>query len=134
MDRVRSIIGVIEHHDSVERYTGLGVDCFAGHATIESPYCVDVDGQKLTTRSIVIASGAEPAVPPLPGIDDVNYYTSDTIWEINELPKRLLVLGGGADWLRIVTGVRSAWIKRHSGAETFENHAQRRFRIFRNGS
>ena len=95
MDRVRSIIGVIEHHDSVERYTGLGVDCFAGHATIESPYCVDVDGQKLTTRSIVIASGAEPAVPPLPGIDDVNYYTSDTIWEINELPKRLLVLGGG---------------------------------------
>ena len=95
MDRVRSIIGVIEHHDSVERYTGLGVDCFAGHATIESPYCVDVDGKKLTTRSIVIASGAEPAVPPLPGIDDVNYYTSDTIWEINELPKRLLVLGGG---------------------------------------
>ena len=95
MDRVRSIIGVIEHHDSVERYTGLGVDCFAGHATIESPYCVDVDGKKLTTRSIVIASGAEPAVPPLPGIDDVNYYTSDTIWEIDELPKRLLVLGGG---------------------------------------
>ena len=95
MDRVRSIIGVIEHHDSVERYTGLGVDCFAGHATIESPYCVDVDGKKLTTRSIVIASGAEPAVPHLPGIDDVNYYTSDTIWEINELPKRLLVLGGG---------------------------------------
>ena len=95
MDRVRSIIGVIQHHDSVERYTGLGVDCFAGHATIESPYCVDVDGKKLTTRSIVIASGAEPAVPPLPGIDDVNYYTSDTIWEINELPKRLLVLGGG---------------------------------------
>ena len=95
MDRVRSIIGVIEHHDSVERYTGLGVDCFAGHATIESPYCVDVDGKKLTTRSIVIASGAEPAVPPLPGIDDVNYHTSDTIWEINELPKRLLVLGGG---------------------------------------
>ena len=95
MDRVRSIIGVIEHHDSVERYTGLGVDCFAGHATIESPYCVDVNGKKLTTRSIVIASGAEPAVPSLPGIDDVNYYTSDTIWEINELPKRLLVLGGG---------------------------------------
>ena len=95
MDRVRSIIGVIQHHDSVERYTGLGVDCFAGHATIESPYCVDVDGKKLTTRSIVIASGAEPVVPPLPGIDDVNYYTSDTIWEINELPKQLLVLGGG---------------------------------------
>ena len=95
MDRIRGIIGVIEHHDSVERYTGLGVDCFSGHAYIESPYCVDVGGEKLTTRSIVVASGAEPAVPPLPGIDDIPYYTSDTIWEIEQLPRRLLVLGGG---------------------------------------
>ena len=95
MDRVRGIIGVIEHHDSVERYTGLGVDCFSGHAYIESPYCVDVDGTKMTTRSIVVASGAEPAVPALPGIGEIQYYTSDTIWEIDQLPKRLLVLGGG---------------------------------------
>lgn len=95
MERIRGIIGVIEHHDSVERYTGLGVDCFAGHAYIESPYCVDVEGEKLTTRSIVVASGAEPAIPPLPGINDIPYYTSDTIWEIEQLPRRLLVLGGG---------------------------------------
>ena len=95
MKRVHGIIGVIEHHDSVERYTSLGVDCFAGHAYIESPYCVDVDGKKLTTRSIVIASGGEPNVPPLPGIEDIPYYTSDTIWEIEQLPQRLLVLGGG---------------------------------------
>ncbi len=95
MDRIRGIIGVIEHHDSVERYTGLGVDCFAGHAYIESPYCVDVEGEKLTTRSVVVASGAEPAIPPLPGIDEIPYYTSDTIWEIEQLPRRLLVLGGG---------------------------------------
>lgn len=95
MDRVRGIIDVIGHHDSVERYTGLGVDCFAGHAYIESPYCVDVDGKKLTTRSIVVASGAEPAVPALPGMGELEYYTSDTIWEIDRLPKRLLVLGGG---------------------------------------
>ena len=95
MNRVRGIIGVIEHHDSVERYTGLGVDCFAGHAYIESPYCVDVEGTKLTTRSIVIASGGEPAIPNLPGITEIQYYTSDTIWEIDQLPKRLLVLGGG---------------------------------------
>ncbi len=95
MDRIRGIIGVIEHHDSVERYTGLGVDCYSGHARIESPYCVDVEGEKLTTRSIVIASGGEPFVPQLPGIDDVEYYTSDTIWEIETLPARLLVLGGG---------------------------------------
>ena len=95
MSRLHGIIGVIEHHDSVERYTGLGVDCFSGHATIESPYCVNVDGQQLTTRSIVIATGAEPAVPNLPGIENVGFYTSDTIWEIEELPDRLLVLGGG---------------------------------------
>ena len=95
MSRLHGIIGVIEHHDSVERYTGLGVDCYSGHATIESPYCVSVDGQQLTTRSIVIATGAEPAVPNLPGIKNVGFYTSDTIWEIEELPDRLLVLGGG---------------------------------------
>lgn len=95
MSRLHGIIGVIEHHDSVERYTGLGVDCYSGHATIESPYCVTVDGQQLTTRSIVIATGAEPAVPNLPGIENVGFYTSDTIWEIEELPDRLLVLGGG---------------------------------------
>ncbi len=95
MARVHNIIGVIEHHDSVERYTNLGVDCFSGHATIESPFCVDIDGQKLTTRSIIIATGAEPAVPRLPGIDDVGFYTSDTLWEIDQLPDRLLVLGGG---------------------------------------
>lgn len=95
MSRLHGIIGVIEHHDSVERYTGLGVDCYSGHATIESPYCVNIEGQKLTTRNIVIASGAEPAVPALPGIENVGYYTSDTVWEIEELPDRLLVLGGG---------------------------------------
>ncbi len=95
MTRLHDIIGVIEHHDSVERYTGLGVDCFSGHATIESPYRVNVNGQTLTTRSIVIAAGAEPAVPALPGIEDVGYFTSDTLWEIEQLPERLLVLGGG---------------------------------------
>ncbi len=95
MQRIHDIIGVIEHHDSVERYTGLGVDCFSGHAVIESPYCVNVQGQQLTTRSIIIATGAEPAVPDLPGIEQTGYYTSDTIWEINELPEQLLILGGG---------------------------------------
>ena len=95
MERLRRIIGEIEPHDSIERYTSLGVDCYTGHATIESPYVVDVDGQKLTTKSIVIASGAEPFVPPLPGIAQSGYFTSDTIWEINEQPERLVVLGGG---------------------------------------
>ena len=95
MARIRRVISNIEPHDSVERYTGLGVDCFSGNATIESPYCVDVDGKKLTTKSIVIAAGAEPFVPPVPGIDEMDYLTSDTLWEMEQLPQRLVILGGG---------------------------------------
>ncbi len=95
MARIRRVISNIEPHDSVERYTGLGVDCFSGNATIESPYCVDVDGKKLTTKSIVIAAGAEPFVPPVPGIEEMDYLTSDTLWEMEQLPQRLVILGGG---------------------------------------
>ena len=95
MARIRRVISNIEPHDSVERYTGLGVDCFSGSATIESPYSVDVDGKKLTTKSIVIAAGAEPFVPPVPGIDEMDYLTSDTLWEMEQLPQRLVILGGG---------------------------------------
>ena len=95
MARIRRVISNIEPHDSVERYTGLGVDCFSGNATIESPYSVDVDGKKLTTKSIVIAAGAEPFVPPVPGIDEMDYLTSDTLWEMEQLPQRLVILGGG---------------------------------------
>ena len=95
MARIRRVISDIEPHDSVERYTGLGVDCFSGNATIESPYSVDVDGKKLTTKSIVIAAGAEPFVPPVPGIDEMDYLTSDTLWEMEQLPQRLVILGGG---------------------------------------
>lgn len=95
MARVRRVIAQIEPHDSVERYTELGVECVSGNARIESPYCVDVDGRKLNTRSIVIAAGAAPFVPPVPGIDDVGYRTSDTLWDMAELPDRLVILGGG---------------------------------------
>ncbi len=95
MDRIKRVIGQIEPHDSVERYTSLGVDCVIGSGKIESPYCVDVDGRKLTTRSIIIAAGAAPFVPPVPGIEDMGYLTSDTLWEMSELPERLVILGGG---------------------------------------
>ena len=99
MDRVRGIIAEIEPHDSVERYTGMGVDCVNGDARIISPWEVEVTSpsgtQRLTTRSIVIATGARPFVPPIPGIDDVGYLTSDTIWNLRELPSRMIVLGGG---------------------------------------
>ena len=99
MARVQASIAAIEPHDSVERYTKLGVDCVAGTAKLVSPWVVEVNGpsgqRRLTTRDVVIATGARPWVPPLPGLDEVPYYTSDTIWSLRERPQRLLVLGGG---------------------------------------
>ena len=95
MERVRRIVKKVEPHDSVERYTGLGVDCIQGEARITSPYTVEVAGRILTTRGIILATGAVPFVPPIPGLDQVGYLTSDNLWQLRELPKRLLVLGGG---------------------------------------
>ncbi len=95
MERVQRVIAKIEPHDSVERYTRLGVECIEGEARITSPWTVEVDGRTLTTRSIVIAAGAAPLVPPIEGLEDVGYVTSDTVWELRELPRRLVVLGGG---------------------------------------
>lgn len=95
MERVRQVVRDIEPHDSVERYSSLGVDCIQGEATIVSPWEVKVDGKSIYTQNIVIASGARPFVPPIPGLDQINYLTSDNLWDLNELPKKLLVLGGG---------------------------------------
>jgi len=100
MERVARVIKDIEPHDSVERYTGLGVDVVEGRATIVDPWHVKIarangGEQVLSTRSIVIATGARPFVPPLPGLEDVGYRTSDTLWDLRELPARLVVLGGG---------------------------------------
>jgi len=100
MERVQRVIRTIEPHDSAERFEGLGVECVHGEAKIASPWIVEIqkpDGtsQVLTTRSIVIAAGARPFVPPIPGIENTGYYTSDTVWALRELPARLVVLGGG---------------------------------------
>ena len=95
MDRVHRVIKTIEPKDSVDRFTGLGVECIQGNAKITSPYSVEVNGQSLTTRSIIVAAGAVPLVPPIEGIEEVDYLTSDNVWELRQLPKRLLVLGGG---------------------------------------
>ncbi len=95
MQRVHSVIKDIEPHDSVERYTNLGVECISGEAKILSPWEVEVNGKILTTKNITIATGARPFVPPIPGIKDIDLATSDTLWEITELPKSLLVVGGG---------------------------------------
>jgi pyruvate/2-oxoglutarate dehydrogenase complex dihydrolipoamide dehydrogenase (E3) component/uncharacterized membrane protein YdjX (TVP38/TMEM64 family) len=104
MARIRNVIATIEPNDSVERYTGLGVDMELGHARILDPWTVEItrhDGttQRLTTRSIVIAAGAAPLVPPLPGLTESNHLTSDTLWDafsaLDTIPKRIIVLGGG---------------------------------------
>jgi len=95
MERVQRVIKAVEPHDSVERYAGLGVECIQGEAKITSPWTVTVNGRTLATRAIVIAAGARPLVPPIPGIEQVAVLTSDNVWELRELPRRLLVLGGG---------------------------------------
>ncbi len=102
--RVMDTIKAIEPHDSVERYTDLGVDVVKGYAKIIDPWTVEIalnDGgtQRLTTRSIIIASGAEPVVPPIPGIEESGYLTSETMWQafaqMDAAPQRFAVLGGG---------------------------------------
>ncbi|HVE90030.1 MAG TPA: FAD-dependent oxidoreductase [Burkholderiaceae bacterium] len=99
MERVSRVVREVEPHDSVERYEALGVECIAGTAKITSPWTVEVETQAghrtLTTKSIAIAAGARPFVPPIPGINEVGYLTSDTVWNLRELPPRLVVLGGG---------------------------------------
>ena len=95
MERVQRVIRTIEPHDSIERYTSLGVECHTGKAKIISPYEVSVNGKVLTTRNIVVGTGARPSIPTIDGIENVEHYTSDTIWNIREQPKNMLVLGGG---------------------------------------
>ncbi len=100
MERVQRVVEAIAPHDSVERYTGLGVEVIQGTARMVSPWEVDVthaDGrsERLNSRAIVIAAGARPFVPPIPGIDEVGYFTSDNVWSLRERPERLVVIGGG---------------------------------------
>ncbi|WP_174525222.1 FAD-dependent oxidoreductase [Hydrogenophaga flava] len=104
MQRIHDVIAAIEPHDSVERYTCLGVEVLQGYAKLVNPWTVEIalnsgGTQRLTARSIVIAAGARPFVPPLPGLDAVGYVTSDTLWDafakLDEVPRRLVVLGGG---------------------------------------
>jgi pyruvate/2-oxoglutarate dehydrogenase complex dihydrolipoamide dehydrogenase (E3) component/uncharacterized membrane protein YdjX (TVP38/TMEM64 family) len=99
MERVQRVIHQIEPHDSPERYAGLGVECIFGEARLTSPWSVEVrtpGGIRIfTSRAIVVAAGGRPFVPPIPGLEQMGYLTSDTIWSLRELPRRLVVLGGG---------------------------------------
>jgi pyruvate/2-oxoglutarate dehydrogenase complex dihydrolipoamide dehydrogenase (E3) component/uncharacterized membrane protein YdjX (TVP38/TMEM64 family) len=100
MNRVKDVVAKVEPHDSPERYRKLGVDCIAGEASFISPWELEVrhnDGrtERLTARSIVVATGGKPAVPPIPGLEDMQPLTSENLWDLQEQPERLLVLGGG---------------------------------------
>jgi pyruvate/2-oxoglutarate dehydrogenase complex dihydrolipoamide dehydrogenase (E3) component/uncharacterized membrane protein YdjX (TVP38/TMEM64 family) len=100
MRRIHRVIADIEPHDSVDRYTKLGVEVLTGYAKMVSPWDVEIalaDGttQKLSARHIIIAAGARPFVPPIPGLEEAGYLTSDTVWHLTALPKRFVVLGGG---------------------------------------
>lgn len=95
MERVQSVIKAIEPHDSIERYTGLGVECFVGEAKILSPWEVQVGDRTITTKNIVIATGARPRMIPFKGLDAVPVYNSDNIWSLRECPQKLMVVGAG---------------------------------------
>jgi pyruvate/2-oxoglutarate dehydrogenase complex dihydrolipoamide dehydrogenase (E3) component/uncharacterized membrane protein YdjX (TVP38/TMEM64 family) len=95
MSRVQSVIKTIEPHDSVERFTSLGVDCIMGEARITSPWTVEVNDKVINTRAIIVATGARPLIPEIAGLAKVDYLHSDNVWSLTELPRRLLVLGGG---------------------------------------
>ncbi len=93
--RIKAAIAAIAPHDSSARYRALGVDVREGHARLLDPWRVEIGGEVLTTRAIVIAAGAAPLIPPIPGLADCPFVTSETLWDLDALPRRLVVLGGG---------------------------------------
>jgi dihydrolipoamide dehydrogenase len=95
MERVQRVVKQVAPHDSVERYEGLGVEVLQAEARLVSPYEIEVAGRTISARNIIVATGARPAVPPIPGLEEVGYLTSDTVWTLREQPRRLVVLGGG---------------------------------------
>ncbi len=95
MGRIRQVIKTIAPHDSIERYTALGVEVIQGHGMVSTPWSVKVNGQELTTRKMILATGARPHVPAIKGIEQIGYLTSDNLWELEQLPQCLLVIGAG---------------------------------------
>jgi dihydrolipoamide dehydrogenase len=96
MGRIQEVIKTIEPHDSVDRFTQLGVDCIQGSARLVSPWQVDIDGRQITAEKIILATGGSPIIPAIPGIEMVEPLTSENLWQLQVLPERLLILGGGA--------------------------------------
>lgn len=95
MQRIHAVIAKIAPHDSIERYTQLGVECIDGEAEIIDPYHVRVGDQQLSTRNIILATGGSPIIPQINGIQNIDFLTSDSIWDVEELPQKLVIVGGG---------------------------------------
>lgn len=112
MDHVRGVIAAIAPMDSVARFEGLGVRVLTGTARFVAPDRVALgDGTTVRARRFVIATGSRPGVPAIPGLADTPFLTNETIWELDRMPARLLVVGGGP------IGVELAQAFRHLGAE-----------------
>lgn len=107
MERVQTVIKKIEPHDSVDRYSSLGVECISGTAKIINPFQVEVNGRILTTKNIVIATGARPRMPSIPGLVEGEFFTSDTIWNLRKQPRHLVVIGGGPIGCELAQAFRS---------------------------
>ena len=137
MDRIQSVIGQIEPHDSVERYSALGVDCRQGTARLLSPWEVEITGDDgvhtLTTRNVVIASGAGPLVPPFPGLEQIDYLTTETLWTLRENPGRLLILGGGPIGCELAQSFARLGSAGYAGGNAAAYPAERRRRCCRTG-
>lgn len=95
MERVQQVIAKVEPHDSAERFENLGVEVIQGSAMIKDPWTIEVGGRTLTTRNIIVSTGARPFIPSIKGLDQVDYLTSDNLWQLRELPEKFIVLGGG---------------------------------------
>lgn len=106
MDRVNKVIREIEPHDSRERYEGLGVDVILGFGELQDRHTVKIGNETITGKYIVIATGSEPAVPPIHGLNEVNYQTNRTIFHLKELPGHLIVLGSGPIGIELGQGFR----------------------------
>ena len=103
-DHVHGVIAAIAPHDSVERFEGLGVDVIQGAARFTGPREVEADGRRIRARRFVIATGSSPAPPPIPGLDQVPYLTNETVFDLDQRPDRLIVIGGGPIGIELAQG------------------------------
>jgi pyruvate/2-oxoglutarate dehydrogenase complex dihydrolipoamide dehydrogenase (E3) component len=105
-DHVHGVIGAIAPHDSQERFEGLGVEVIRAPARFTDPHTVSAGGEEIRARRFVIATGSRPAIPPIPGLDEVEYFTNETVFDNRTALERLVVLGAGPIGLELAQAFR----------------------------